>query len=166
MEIDVQELYTELRRIAALHFRRDGRQLTLQPTVIVNEAYIRMQGKDWRSKTHYLATASRVMRNVVVDYARTRLSAKRGAGGKQITLSFADNAATPPGLSAIDVIALERALGELEALDARKARVVELRWYGGLEVEEIANVLDTSPATVKRDWEFSRTWLYKQLTCP
>ncbi len=162
MEIDIESLYGELRRIAARHFRQSGSMLTLQPTLIVHEAFLRLPAEGWQSKTHFLATASRAMRNVVVDHIRARTARKRDGGRQRVTLSLADRPPDAPPL--IDVLALEDALNELEKMDARKARVVEMRCYGGLEVAEIADVMGIGTATVKRDWEFARTWLYRELT--
>ncbi len=169
MEIDVESLYNELRRIAARHFRQGGSQLTLQPTLIVHEAFLRLPAAGWNGKTHFLATASRVMRNVVVDHLRGKTAQKREGGRERVTLSLADAAGaggTAGELSPIDVLALEDALLQLEQRDERKARVVELRCYGGLEMQEIAEVLGIGLATVKRDWEFARSWLYRELTKP
>ncbi|MCC6538299.1 MAG: sigma-70 family RNA polymerase sigma factor [Bryobacterales bacterium] len=163
MDLDIEALYGELRRIAGRHFRQSGAMLTLQPTLIVHEAYLRLPSEGWQSKTHFLATASRVMRNVVVDHIRARTARKRDGGRQRVTLSLAGTAAneTTP---LIDVLALEEVLNELEKLDPRKARVVEMRCYGGLEIAEIAAALGAGTATVKRDWEFARTWLYRELT--
>jgi len=162
MEIDIPSLCDELRRIAGRHLRQSGAMLALQPTLIVHEAFLRLPTEGWQSKTHFLATASRAMRNVVVDYIRARTAQKRDCGPQRVTLSLADRPADAPPL--IDVLALEDALNELEKLDPRKARVVEMRCYGGLEIAEIAGVMGIGTATVKRDWEFARTWLYRELT--
>ncbi len=164
MEIDVEALYGELRRIAARHFRRSGSQNTLQPTLIVHEAFLRLPADGWNGKTHFLATASRVMRNVVVDHLRAKTAQKRDGALERVTLSLAEPGAGSGDLTPIDVLALEEALRQLEERDGRKARVVELRCYGGLEMQEIAEVLGIGVATVKRDWEFARTWLYRELT--
>ena len=163
MEIDVELLYGELRRIAARHFRRGGSQFTLQPTLIVHEAFLRLPSGGWSGKTHFLATASRVMRNVVVDHLRAKTAQKREGQRERVTLSLAGPGARGE-LTPIDVLALEEALRQLEQHDERKARVVELRCYGGLEMQEIAEVLGVGIATAKRDWEFARSWLYRELT--
>ena len=152
-------LYDELRRQAGRYMRRERRTHTLQPSGLVHEAYLRLAGApdlEWRSRAQFFAIAARVMRQVLVDYARRRRAAKRK--GCQVTLADADAAVAP-----LDLLDLEDALEELAVLDARQARVVELRFFGGLDVEETAEVLGLAPRTVKRDWQTARAWLQHRL---
>jgi RNA polymerase sigma factor (TIGR02999 family) len=152
-------LYSELRRRAGRFMRRERRYHTLQPSGLVHEAYLRLAAApdlDWNDRAHFFAIAARVMRQVLVDHARRRGAAKRD--GLRVTLGDADAAVDPP-----DVLDLENALKELAALDARQARVVELRFFGGLDVEEAAEVMGVSPRTVKREWQTARAWLQHRL---
>jgi RNA polymerase sigma factor (TIGR02999 family) len=152
-------LYGELRRQAGRYMRRERRGHTLQPSGLVNEAYLRLAASrdlTFDSRTHFLAIAARVMRQVLVDHARRRRAAKRE--GCHVTLMDADAAAVP-----LDLLDLEDALNELAVLDARQARVVELRYFGGLDVEEAADVLGLSARTVKREWQTARAWLQQRL---
>jgi RNA polymerase sigma factor (TIGR02999 family) len=152
-------LYGELRRQAGRYMRRERRCHTLQPSGLVNEAYLRLAGSpdlDWHDRAHFFAIASRVMRQVLVDHARRRKAAKRE--GCLVTLDDADAPAVP-----LDVLDLESALAELDALDPRQARVVELRFFGGLDVDETADVLGLSARTVKREWKTARAWLQRRL---
>lgn len=152
-------LYGELRRQAARYMRRERRSHTLQPSGLVNEAYLRLAGSpdlDWHSRAQFFAIAARVMRRVLVDHARRRMAAKRE--GCHVTLGDAD-APVPP----MELLDLEEALKELVVLDPRQARVVELRFFGGLDVEETALALGLSARTVKREWRTARAWLQKRL---
>jgi RNA polymerase sigma factor (TIGR02999 family) len=152
-------LYSELRRQAGRFMRRERHRDTLQPSGLVHEAYLRLaaaSGLDLQDRTHFFAIAARVMRQVLVDHARRRKAAKRD--GCRVTLGDADAIVDPP-----EVLDLENALKELAALDPRQARVVELRFFGGLEVEEAAGVLGISPRTVKREWQTARAWLQHRL---
>lgn len=152
-------LYGELRRQAARYMRRERRGHTLQPSGLVNEAYLRLAGSpapDWHDRTHFFAIAARVMRQVLVDHARRRQAAKRE--GCQVTLEDAGAPEAP-----LELLDLESALAELVALDPRQARVVELRFFGGLDVDETAEVLGLSPRTVKREWQTARAWLQHRL---
>ena len=152
-------LYGELRRQAGRYMRRERRSHTLQPSGLVNEAYLRLAGSpdlDWHDRAHFFAIAARVMRQVLVDHARRRRAAKRE--GCHVTLEDADAPAAP-----LELLDLEDALKELVALDPRQARVVELRFFGGLDVEETAGVLGLSPRTVKREWQTARAWLQHRL---
>jgi RNA polymerase sigma factor (TIGR02999 family) len=153
-------VYDELRRLAAGYLRRERPEHTLQPTALVHEAYLRLLGQkqvDWRNRAHFLGVAAGVMRRILVNHARDRRAAKRPGDRDQVSLSLlADERVTPD----VDVIALEEALEGLAGRDPRMARVVELRFFGGLTMEEIAEVLEISRATVERDWNFARTWLY------
>lgn len=152
-------VYSELRRQAARYMRRERRSHTLQPGGLVNEAYLRLAASpdlDWHDRAHFFAIAARVMRQVLVDHARRRRAAKRE--GLHVTLADADAAAAPP-----ELLDLENALKELVVLDPRQARVVELRFFGGLDVEETAEVLSLSARTVKREWQTARAWLQHRL---
>lgn len=164
----VGQLYGELRRIAHLQRRRLGASDTVNTTALVHEAYARLGGRadggaDYADRDHFLRVASRAMRNVIVDYARARHAAKRGGAGRDVTLEPFMVPATPAGLDAAEVLSLDRALGDLDRFDAEAARVVELRYFAGLTVEETADVLGLSPATVKRRWTVARAWLHRHL---
>lgn len=159
----VNVVYPELRAIASRQMAGERRNHTLQPTALVNEAYMRLSGLnaiDWQDRSHFVRIAARLMREILVDHARRRNAQKRD-GGERVTLTnldFADAAG-----ETIDVVGLDLALTRLEELDANKGRVVELRFFGGLTVEETAVALDISPATVKRHWQAARVWLYEAL---
>jgi RNA polymerase sigma factor (TIGR02999 family) len=156
-------VYGELRRIARIRLRRERSGHTLAATDLVHEAYLKLlpvERVDWRSRAHFFAIASRAMRNVLVDHAVRRGAAKRGAGATVLTLEDHDAAGEQP---LDDLIALSEALTRLEQLDARQAQVVECRFFGGLTLEETAEALKTSPATVSRDWTFARAWLHNEL---
>jgi RNA polymerase sigma factor (TIGR02999 family) len=157
-------LYGELRRIAARRLRGERGGHTLQPTDLVHEAYLRladMAGEPWRNRAHFVGVAARMMRHVLVDHARARSAAKRGGGDVRVTLGEGLVAADARD---VDLVALDEALSALEAFDAQKSRVVELRFFGGLSIEETAEALGISPATVKREWNVARTWLHGRLT--
>ena len=156
-------VYKELRRLAALHMGREATGHSLQPTALVHEAYIRLiQSKqDWRDRTHFFAIASRIMRNVLVDEARTRLAVKRGAGGGRVALDDLQIAA--PNRHA-DILAIDQALNRLSELNERQAKVVEMTFFGGLREEETAETLGISVRTVHRDWVTARAWLHAQLS--
>lgn len=157
----VEEAYAELRKIAERYVRRE-RSPSVQATELVHEAYIRLQHGDpdaWKNRTHFLAIAAISMRRLLVERARTRAAAKRGGDRVRITLDEHLLA----GESPVDVLDLDHALARLSDLDARQARVVELRYFGGLSVDEAAAALGVSPATVKRDWTLARAWLLREL---
>jgi RNA polymerase sigma factor (TIGR02999 family) len=154
-------VYEDLRDRAAAYLARERSDHTLQPTALVHEAFVRLVGQnsvDWQNRAHFLAVTARVMRQVLIDHARSRNAAKRG--GKRITLS---NDLVMDEPKNVDVVALDAALVELEKLDERQARVVELRFFGGLSIEETSEVLGISPATVKREWRMARAWLHATL---
>jgi RNA polymerase sigma factor (TIGR02999 family) len=156
-------VYGELRRIARIRLRRERSGHTLAATDLVHEAYLKLlpvERVDWRSRAHFFAIASRAMRNVLVDHAVRRGAAKRGAGVAVLAIDEHD-AATEQPLD--DLIALSEALTRLEQLDARQAQVVECRFFGGLSLDETAEALNTSAATVSRDWTFARAWLHNEL---
>ena len=155
-------VYEELRRLAHHYMRGERSGHTLQTTALVNEAYMRLAGIDglqWRDRAHFFAMAATLMRRVLVDYARQRARDKRGAGVSVTSLD--ENALAPQ--PAVDVVALDEALEQLAAVDPRQSRIVELRFFAGLSVEETAEALGISEATVKRDWATARLWLYNEL---
>jgi RNA polymerase sigma factor (TIGR02999 family) len=157
-------VYDELHRLAAGYLRRERPDHTLQPTALVHEAYLRLVKQrqvDWRNRAQFLGVAAGMMRRILVNHARDRSAAKRAGGRKQVSLSLVEDGRAPPD---VDLIALEDALARLAALDERKGRVVELRFFGGLNVEETAEVLGISPNTVVRDWSTARAWLYSAVT--
>ena len=157
-------LYLELRNLAGHYMRGERIGHTLQATALVNEMYLRLVGLDrmqWRDRAHFIAMAATLMRRVLIDYARGAARDKRGAGVNVTSLDGHDVAA--PG-TAVDIVALDEALTKLAALDPRQSQVVELRFFGGLSVEETAEVLAISPATVKREWAMAKAWLHQQLS--
>ncbi|MBL8268181.1 sigma-70 family RNA polymerase sigma factor [Steroidobacter sp.] len=161
--IDV--VYPELRAIASRQLAAERRNHTLQPTALVNEAYMRLTGVervDWRSSSHFVRIVARLMREILVDHARRRGAVKRD-GGEQVTLTGVD---VPDNGSDIDVERLDGALARLEQLDADKGRIVELRYFAGLTIDETAQALEMSPATVKRHWQAARVWLHEALKDP
>jgi RNA polymerase sigma factor (TIGR02999 family) len=154
---------TELRRLARGYMVRERRGHTLQPTALVNEAFLRLTDARqvrWQDRAHFLGISARLMRRVLVDHARSRGYRKRGGAAQRVTLNDGLIAAPEP---ALDVVALDRALEALAAADLRKSRVVELRFFGGLSVEETAEVLHVSPQTIKRDWRLAKLWLLREL---
>ncbi len=154
----------ELRRVAARYMRGERPGHTLQPTALVNEAYLRLVGVQhvrWQNRAHFLAVSARTMRRILVDMARARGYQKRGGRVPVVPLDDLDVAAAEPGH---DLVALHDALEALAAEDARKSQVVELRFFGGLSVKETAEVLGISPETVMRDWAFAKAWLLRTLT--
>jgi RNA polymerase sigma factor (TIGR02999 family) len=155
----------ELRRIAAAYLRRERGAHTLQPTAIVNEAYLRLIPQrhiPWENRAHFFGVAARMMRRVLVDHARRRQAAKRNDGrGEPVSVS--EVAAPAAAVDAIDVLSLHDALSALARLDARQAEIVEMRYFAGLTVEEIAGCLKISPATVKREWTTARVWLRRRI---
>lgn len=163
-EIDdvMPAVYAELKRVAAAYLRRERPGQTLQPTALVNEAYVRLAGQHprFQNRAHFCAIAANAMRQILVERARARNAQKRGGGAARVTLD--EGLAPAPG-PAIDLSALDEALTRLAALDAQQARIVELRFFGGLSVDETADVLGVSPATVKRHWSVARAWLAREL---
>ena len=153
-------VYRELRRQAAGYLRRERRDHTLPATALVHEAYLRLVGEraPWENRNHFFGVAARVMRQVLVDHARRHGAAKRGGAWTRVSLEGAEGASRTPERS-IDLVALDRALEELAAIDAGKARVVELRYFAGLSLEETAETLGVSPSTVTREWRMARAWL-------
>lgn len=153
--------YEALRGIAASYLHNERINHTLQPTALVHEAYVKLAGGNWRSDTHFRAVASNAMRQILVDHARARGAQKRGGGWLKVTLS--GDAGATPGID-IDLLALDEALNELAQLDERKAKVVELRFFGGLSYAESACELGISPKTAEADWYFARAWLRDRLS--
>ncbi|MHC4414891.1 MAG: sigma-70 family RNA polymerase sigma factor [Planctomycetota bacterium] len=156
-------VYDELRRLAASYMRRQPAGHTLQATALVHEAYMRLVGQTevrWESRAHFFAVAATAMRQILANHARAKGAVKRGGKRMLVTLSEAVDPATGPE---IDLLVLHDALEKLTALDEQQSRVVELRFFGGMTGEEIASVLDISPATVKREWRAARAWLNAEL---
>ena len=155
----------ELHRLAARQMAGERPGHLLQPTALVNEAYLRLvnwKEVQWQNRAHFFGTAAQIMRRVLVDMARSRGRAKRGRG--QVHVSLSEATQTPAAAERADLMALDDALKALEAVDSRKSRVVELRYFGGLSLEEAALVMDVSVATVRRDWSLARAWLYRELS--
>lgn len=156
-------VYDELRRLAAAHLAHERPDHTLQPTALANEAYLKLVDQtraQWKDRAHFLAVAAQAIRRILIDHARRHRAAKRD-GGKRLTLSFADDLARRP--AEIDLLELEDALDRLAALSERQAKVVEFRFFAGLDVEETAEALGVSPRTVKGDWRVARAWLQHEL---
>ena len=154
---------TELRRLARVYMARERRGHTLQATALVNEAFLRLADAQricWQDRAHFLGISARLMRRVLVDHARTRGYQKRGGGAHKVTLDEA--AAVSPPLD-VDIVALDRALDGLARVDERKSRVIEMRFFGGMTVEETAEALKVSVDTVKRDWRLAKLWLLRDL---
>jgi RNA polymerase sigma-70 factor, ECF subfamily len=156
-------LYDELRRTARHYMRQERDGHTLQPTALVNEAFLRLAGvrMNFQDRTHFFAFAAQIMRRVLVDHARSRGYGKRGGGIRPVPLDEGAFATPEPGA---DIVALDEALSEFAKHDPRKAKVVELRFFGGLSVEETAAALSVSPQTVLRDWSLAKAWLTRELT--
>ncbi|HZR65483.1 MAG TPA: sigma-70 family RNA polymerase sigma factor [Terriglobales bacterium] len=156
-------VYDELRRIARHYLQGERSGHTLQSTALVNEAYVRMVAQDfpeWQSRAHFFAVAAQLMRQILVDYARSHRASKRGGNVYKVTL---DEAEGQPVKTDVDILALDEALKELAEMDPQQSRVVELKFFAGLSIEHTAEVLGVSPSTVKRDWVTARAWLYREL---
>ena len=157
-------VYEELRKLAHQHMRREHPGHTLQTTALVNEAYFRLVGQKqvrWQNRAHFFAISAQLMRRILVDHARGRQYAKRGGGAQKVSL---DGVAVVAQEQAADLLALDEALRSLAAVDERKCRIVELRYFGGLGVEETAEALKLSPRTVMREWSMAKAWLYRALS--
>ena len=157
-------LYGELKRIATRYMARERKDHTLQPTALVNEAFLRLvdaHGVHWRDRAHFFALSAQMMRRILVNCAIARGANKRGGGARQVSLD--DAMAISPERDS-ELVSLDAALEALAAFDARKARIVELRFFGGLSVEETASVLKVSPQTVLRDWSLSKSWLAREMS--
>jgi|ERR1700722_782739 len=157
-------VYAELRRMAASYLRRERSGHTLQPTALVHEAYLRLQQQqvfEWRNKNHFFGVVAPIMRRILVDHSRRRHAAKRG--GSVESISF-EQAVLPDIERAADVIALDEALDALATRDPQQARIVEMRFFSGLSIEETADVIGLSPSTVKREWRIAKAWLGRELS--
>jgi len=157
-------VYEELRRLAHRYLSRERTDHTLQSTALVHEAYLRLAGQNppqWQNRAHFFGIAAHIMRQILVEYARGRSAAKRGGNALTLTL---DDAVALPQQTDVDVIALDKVLGELSGFDPQQGRIVELRFFAGLTIEDISEVLGISPATVKRDWVTARAWLFRAMT--
>jgi RNA polymerase sigma factor (TIGR02999 family) len=157
-------VYDELRRLARHYLRKERSDHTLQSTALVHEAYLRLAGgnaPNWQNRAHFFGVAAHIMRQVLVEHARGRGAAKRGGNALRLEI---DEALALPQQIDVDVVALDKALNELSELDAQQGRIVELRFFGGLTIEDTSEVLGISPATVKRDWVTARAWLYRAMT--
>jgi RNA polymerase sigma factor (TIGR02999 family) len=163
-------VYEELRRLARRYMRNERVGNTLQTTALVNEAYLRLvdaKGVGWQDRVHFFAVSAQIMRRILVDAARARASAKRGGHVKRVNHSSAFNLDEIPDVSSSrdrELVAIDDALKTLSEMDPRKARVIELRFFGGLSVEETAEVLKISPQSVMRDWKLAKAWLMRELT--
>lgn len=162
-------VYHELHTLASRYLSRERRDHTLQPTALVNEAYLKLAGQrdvDWQNRSHFYGIAAQLMRRILVDRARHDGRIKRGRDVPRISLDAADPAENPAAAAPdpVDVFSLDRALSRLEAVDPQQGRVVELRFFGGLTIQETADVMRISAGTVKRDWTVARAWLYRELT--
>lgn len=157
-------IYDELRRLAADYLRRERPGHTLQPTALVHEAYVRLIDQrqvDWTNRRQFIGLAAVMMRRILVNHARDRIAAKRGGSAERVPLTIvAEQIGTPD----IDLLGLHDALERLAALDSRKSQIVELKFFGGLTMDEIAANMEVSRATVERDWTFARAWLYRAVT--
>ena len=162
----VPVVYEELRVLASRQLAHEWRHNRLDTTVVVNEAYLKLFGQrevDWQNRGHFFAIAAQLMRRILIDHARRHLRDKRGGGAIHVALHEVE-AANPTKVDALDALAVDRALRKLEQVDSAQGRIVELRFFGGLTVEETAAVVGTSPTTVKREWALAKAWLYLELT--
>jgi RNA polymerase sigma-70 factor, ECF subfamily len=154
----------ELRRIARAHLRREGKNHTLQTTALVNEAYLKLinqRNGNWQSRAHFFAIASKIMRRILLDYAKTRLRDKRGGGASHICLDDAEGISFEKSR---ELIALDEALSQLAEFDSLKSRIVEMRHFGGMSVEETAEALKIAPITVIRHWNLAKAWLRREIS--
>ena len=157
-------VYAELHRLAKRYMGHEHEGHTLQTSALVNEAYLRLvdvHGVRWQNRTHFFAVSAQMMRRILVDFARARQNLKRGGGARQVTL---DEGLIVSPDSGADLLALDEALKKLGILNARQSRVVELRYFGGLNEEEVAEALNVSSRTVRHDWSLARAWLYRELS--
>jgi RNA polymerase sigma-70 factor, ECF subfamily len=157
-------VYSELRRLASNYLRRERGEHTLQPTALVNEAYLKLVDQrtaKWQNRAHFFGISSQLMRRILVDHARQHQAAKRGGAGQQrISITGAETVVKQPE---VDLLALNEALDELAKMDSQQGRIVELKFFGGLSIEQISEVLSIGHATVERDWKMARAWLRHQL---
>jgi RNA polymerase sigma factor (TIGR02999 family) len=160
-------VYDELHALASRHLSRERRDHTLQTTALVNEAFLKLAGQrevDWQSRAHFFGIAAKLMRRILVDHARRDGRVKRGGGAPHLPLEYVDPPAPSLPVEPVDAVVLDTALSRLETLDPQQGRVVELRFFGGMTIEETAEVMRLSPATIKREWAVARAWLYRELT--
>jgi len=156
-------VYDELRKIAAQYLRKENSGHTLQPTALVHEAYMKLvdiSDINWQDRAHFFAVSANVMRHILVDHARAKLAEKRGGDAQRIELDDAISLSNEPN---VDLLAVDEALNELANFDEQQSRIVELRFFGGLTIEETAHVVGISPATVKREWAMAKAWLHRKL---
>lgn len=156
-------IYDELKKIAAQYLRKERREHTLQPTELAHEAYLKLidiSNVDWQDRAHFFAVSAQVIRHILVDYARAKLTDKRGGAAERIVLDEAVSFSEEPDT---DLLALDEALNLLATFDEQQSKIVELRFFGGLTIEETAAVLKLSPATIKREWTLAKAWLFKRL---
>ena len=159
----LQLVYDELRRLARAFLFRERPDHTLQPTALVHEAYLRLIDQrqvDWTNRAQFVGVAAVMMRRILVNHARDRVAGKRGGEATRVSLSLVEGIGAAPS---VDLIAVHDALDALETIDGRKSRIVELKFFGGLTIAEIAELMQLSPATIEREWSFSRAWLYDVL---
>jgi RNA polymerase sigma-70 factor (ECF subfamily) len=157
-------VYSELRRLAKRYMGRERQDHTLQTSALINEAYLRLvdqQSVEWKDRTHFFAVSAQIMRHILVDHARKYQSRKRGAGAQKIPL---ENTILANKQRAVELVTLDEALNDLAAMDWRQSQIVELRFFGGLTVEETAEVLQISPITVMREWRLAKAWLHNTMT--
>jgi RNA polymerase sigma factor (TIGR02999 family) len=157
-------VYQELHRLADYYLRRERQGHTLQATALINEAYLKIidqHSVNWQNRAHFFGVAAQMMRRILVDHARSHLYAKRGGGAQKLTLDEA--LSLPQQERDLELVALDDALQRLEEMDAQQAKIIELRFFGGLTIEETAEVLGISPATVKREWSWAKAWLYNEI---
>lgn len=157
-------VYAELKQLAHAYLRKERADHTLQSTALVNEAFLRLiqqQDAEWKNRAHFFAISARVIRRILVDHARAHQAEKRGAGGVKLEL---DEAMAVSPEQNLDLVLLDEALEKLAVLDARQSRIIELRFFAGLSVEDTAEVMNLSTATVKREWSSARAWLFRELT--
>jgi RNA polymerase sigma factor (TIGR02999 family) len=157
-------IYSDLRHLASAYLRRESPGHTLQSTALVHEAFLRLvdqRDTHWKSRAHFFGIAAQMIRRILVDHARQQKAEKRGGGAICLEL---DDAIAAPGKKDLDVVALDDALAKLAELDGRQSQIIELRFFGGLSIEETAEVVKLSPATVKREWAMARAWLYRELS--
>lgn len=156
-------VYNDLRRVANYYLQQEAQAQTLQATALVHEVYLRMCGQRdprWENRAHFFAVAAKMIRRILVDHARRKSASKRGG---KVQPEQLEEALTVPAPQNLDLVALDQSLEELDKVDARKCQVVEMRFFGGLEAKDIAKVLGTTEATVRRDWKIARAWLYRRL---
>jgi RNA polymerase sigma-70 factor (ECF subfamily) len=162
-------VYDELHLIATRHLARERRERTLQTTALVNEAYMKLVDQrkvDWQNRAHFFALAARLMRRIIIDDARRRQREKHGGDAVLVPIDDVEISTPSVPVDAVDVLELDRALTDLGTIDADQSRIVELRFYGGLTIEETAEVMGVSMATIKREWALAKSWLHRALTDP